>query len=112
MLSISGISNIEVTYGRLCFWLSSDGLWTPISDTGTEASTKSNSHITYTLIRYSIYENGKTISIPDKPYLLEDKDFGVDISIVVPAYNEEARLPTMMTDTLKVSDCFIALNST
>lgn len=39
---------------------------------------------------------------PEKPYLLESSDYDVDVSIVVPAYNEEARLTTMMTDTLKV----------
>lgn len=38
----------------------------------------------------------------ETPYLLDTKTFDVDISIVVPAYNEEARLPVMMKDTLEV----------
>lgn len=47
--------------------------------------------------RFTIYENGKSIEVT-KPYLLEnfEKEAMYDITLVVPAYNEEMRLPTMM----------------
>jgi hypothetical protein len=51
--------------------------------------------------RILIYENGKEIKI-DAPFLLDNRSYDVDLSIVVPAYNEEARLPVMMKDTLAV----------
>lgn len=48
-----------------------------------------------------IYENGKQVKV-DIPYLLDNKAYDIDLSIVVPAFNEENRLPTMMKDTLTV----------
>lgn len=51
--------------------------------------------------RILLYNDGKQIEV-ETPYLLDTKTFDVDISIVVPAYNEEARLPVMMKDTLEV----------
>lgn len=36
------------------------------------------------------------------PYLLDNINYDVDLSIVVPAYNEESRLPIMMKDTVEV----------
>jgi hypothetical protein len=49
-----------------------------------------------------LYDNGKKIEV-ETPYLLNtDQSFDVDISIIVPAYNEENRLPTMMTETIEV----------
>jgi len=35
--------------------------------------------------------------------LLDQKFYDVDLSIVVPAFNEEARLPVMMKDTVAVN---------
>jgi dolichyl-phosphate beta-glucosyltransferase len=32
--------------------------------------------------------------------LLDNKKYDVDLTLVVPAYNEEKRLPTMMKDTM------------
>ena len=52
-----------------------------------------------------MFENGKCLDVK-KPFLLEitDKDADYDLTIVIPAYNEEKRLPKMMKDTLTV--CF------
>lgn len=55
----------------------------------------------HVLFSIELYDDGKKVDIPT-PYLLEQKNFDIDISIVVPAYNEEQRLPTMMTETLEV----------
>lgn len=51
-----------------------------------------------------MFENGKSIHI-NEPFLLQEleKEAQFDISIVVPAYNEEMRLPQMMTETVEVS---------
>ena len=40
----------------------------------------------------------------NKPFLLEnlEKHTEFDLTLVVPAYNEEMRLPTMMKDTISV----------
>ena len=57
------------------------------------------------LNRIVLYENGKAIP-HESPYLLSDKQFDIDLSIVVPSYNEDQRLPTMMKDTLKVRKRF------
>ena len=32
--------------------------------------------------------------------MLDNKKYDVDLTLVVPAYNEEKRLPTMMKDTM------------
>ena len=51
-----------------------------------------------------MYENGIKI-VPKDPYLLDklEKEAEFDLTLVVPAYNEESRLPIMMKDTLEVS---------
>ena len=53
--------------------------------------------------RFILYENGKAIEV-NKPYLLENLDKAAlyDLTLVVPAYNEEKRLPVMMNETLEV----------
>jgi len=51
-----------------------------------------------------LYENGKEIKV-QTPYLLDSKSYDIDLSIVVPAYNEEARLPKMMKETIDVNLC-------
>lgn len=49
-----------------------------------------------------LFENGELVQQAPTPLLLDDqfKELDVDISIVVPAYNEDQRLPTMMTETI------------
>ena len=42
------------------------------------------------------------MSINSEPFLLDNKKYDIDLSIVVPAYNEVQRLPTMMKETLPV----------
>ena len=49
-----------------------------------------------------MYENGNVVKI-ETPYLLNSQSHDIDLSIVVPAYNEESRLPVMMKDTLEVN---------
>ena len=39
----------------------------------------------------------------EKPDLLSANKAEFDLTIVVPAYNEEKRLPTMMNDTIPVN---------
>lgn len=53
-----------------------------------------------------MFENGKSMPISE-PFLLKelDKESEYDLSIVVPAYNEEQRLPLMMEETVEVSYC-------
>lgn len=46
-----------------------------------------------------LYEEGKLIQV-EAPYLLDNQEYDIDLSLVVPAYNEEARLPTMMKETV------------
>jgi hypothetical protein len=50
---------------------------------------------------FTFFENGVSIEVK-KPFLLEnmDKEALYDISLVVPAYNEELRLPIMMKETI------------
>ena len=54
------------------------------------------------IFRIELYDNGKQITV-DIPYLLDNKDYDIDVSIVVPSYNEQTRLPPMMKETLDVS---------
>lgn len=49
---------------------------------------------------YVLFENGKRIEPKGAPFLLDSSKYDVDLSFVVPAYNEEKRLPTMMKDTM------------
>ena len=50
---------------------------------------------------YVLFEEGRRIEAKGiKPYLLDNKKYDFDLSIVVPAYNEERRLPVMMRDTI------------
>jgi dolichyl-phosphate beta-glucosyltransferase len=50
---------------------------------------------------YVLFEKGQRIDAKNMiPYLLDDKKYDVDLSFVVPAYNEEKRLPVMMKDTM------------
>lgn len=80
-------------------------------DTETERSLKSK-HISkrechvysYLLHRYIMIEDGKAITLSE-PFLLQDlgKEAPYDLSLVVPAYNEEQRLPKMMDETVEVS---------
>ena len=52
-----------------------------------------------------LYNDGKAFTL-DVPYLLNSqalkKEDEVDLSLVVPAYNEESRLPPMMKETIEV----------
>lgn len=55
--------------------------------------------------RYVLFENGKERthaagSVPDLLSTSQQVEF--DLTIVVPAYNEEKRLPTMFDETLPV----------
>ena len=43
-----------------------------------------------------IVEEGKAIEMPGQPYLMSEKGEQFDLSLVVPAYNEEERLPSML----------------
>jgi dolichyl-phosphate beta-glucosyltransferase len=49
-----------------------------------------------------MFENGDLLKQIPTPLLLDDqfKELDVDLTIVVPAYNEDQRLPTMMTETI------------
>ena len=76
---------------------------TLISDTETRKRSKSRWQVPNYLNRYVLFEKGKQIDIKVLPYLLDDNKYDVDLSIIVPAYNEEARLPTMLNETLPVS---------
>ena len=50
---------------------------------------------------YVLFEKGSRIEAKGiTPYLLDTKKYDVDLTLVVPAYNEEKRLPTMMKETL------------
>jgi len=42
------------------------------------------------------------MQVNSEPFLLDNKKYDIDLSIVVPAYNEVNRLPTMMDETLPV----------
>jgi len=55
-------------------------------------------------IRYVLFEDGKQkqTKAGEQPDLLSSKKAEFDLTIVVPAYNEENRLPTMMKETLPV----------
>ena len=76
---------------------------TLISDTETRKRSKSRWQVPNYRYRYVLFEKGKQIDIKVLPYLLDDNKYDVDLSIIVPAYNEEARLPTMLNETLPVS---------
>lgn len=54
-------------------------------------------------ISIRLYENGKRVDL-EEPNLLTnmEREALYDLSLVVPAYNEEKRLPVMMKDTLAV----------
>ena len=52
--------------------------------------------------RYALFDKGKEMQITSEPFLLDNKKYDIDLSIVVPAYNEVQRLPTMMNETLPV----------
>ena len=50
-----------------------------------------------------LFENGKQIEVKGGDVnLLDSKRYDFDLTIVVPAYNEESRLPTMMKETVEV----------
>ena len=50
-----------------------------------------------------LFEDGKQIAVTGLPDLLETSKpmRTFDLTIVVPAYNEEARLPVMMKETIQ-----------
>lgn len=50
-----------------------------------------------------IFEKGKQLESQTGPNLLDSKKYDIDLTIVVPAYNEESRLPVMMKDTIAVT---------
>lgn len=52
---------------------------------------------------YVIFEKGKQLESQTSPNLLDSKKYDIDLTIVVPAYNEESRLPVMMKDTIAVT---------
>ena len=51
---------------------------------------------------FTFFENGKSVDVKT-PFILDDMDKEelYDITLVVPAYNEELRLPIMMKETLQ-----------
>ena len=49
---------------------------------------------------YVLFEKGQRIEPKGSPFLLDSNKYNVDLSFVVPDYNEELRLPAMMKDTL------------
>ena len=54
--------------------------------------------------RYILFEDGKQMKT-EKPTLIESVPHSksdVDLTLVIPAYNEENRLPKMMTETIEV----------
>ena len=55
------------------------------------------------LCRYVLFDKGQKIQIKSDPFLLDNKKYDIDLSIVVPAYNEVQRLPKMMNETLPVT---------
>lgn len=60
----------------------------------------------YSFFRWLLFEDGKEKRTKEgeKPDLLTSKKAEFDLTIVVPAYNEEARLPVMMKDTIAVGE--------
>jgi len=50
--------------------------------------------------KITVFENNLEREI-DVPYLLKDEDYGVELSIVVPCYNETKRFPDTFKDTYK-----------
>ena len=55
------------------------------------------------LCRYVLFDKGQKFQIKSDPFLLDNKKYDIDLSIVVPAYNEVQRLPKMMNETLPVT---------
>ena len=55
------------------------------------------------LCRYVLFDKGQKLQIKSDPFLLDNKKYDIDLSIVVPAYNEVQRLPKMMNETLPVT---------
>lgn len=54
-------------------------------------------------IRIRLYENGIRVDLEEPDLLTNlEREALYDLSLVVPAYNEEKRLPVMMKDTLAV----------
>jgi hypothetical protein len=51
------------------------------------------------------------MQVNSEPFLLDNKKYDIDLSIVVPAYNEVDRLPKMMDETLPVLLSLSFLNS-
>lgn len=47
-----------------------------------------------------LYINGKLQDKISRPYLLEDQNPEYDLTIIVPSYNEEKRLPVMMKNLI------------
>jgi len=48
-----------------------------------------------------VIRKNKTVSIHD--YIKEEKNKNIYLSVVIPAYNEEKRLPIMLKETLNVN---------
>lgn len=57
----------------------------------------------HSVFRYVIFDKGQKLQIKSEPFLLDNKKYDIDLSIVVPAYNEVQRLPKMMNETLPVT---------
>lgn len=57
----------------------------------------------------TFFENGKAVGTK-KPFIFEnmEKDALYDLTLVVPAYNEELRLPIMMKETIAYLEKLIA----
>jgi len=53
--------------------------------------------------RKVIIWEGQSEVKPETPYLLDGKEYDVDVSIVAPCYNEHSRLPPTFEETYKVS---------
>lgn len=51
-------------------------------------------------------KDGSVKKIPYPEYMSGVAPQKVDVSLVVPAYNEEKRLPVMLKETIEVSLCF------
>ena len=78
------------------------GSWIPIS--GTEIGARLRSKPSQLTVRWILFEDGKEKRTKEgeKPDLLTTTKPVFDLTIVVPAYNEEKRLPTMMQETIPV----------
>lgn len=87
------------------------GFSTPILDTAIAERIRSRVFILTLKYRYVLFDKGQRMQVNSEPFLLDNKKYDIDLSIVVPAYNEVDRLPKMMDETLPVLLSLSFLNS-